>query len=148
MNVTRFEPWGLFDLLRRDLDELAGRRFGAAVPADTNLVSDWVPAIDILEEKDRFVLRADVPGVNPDEIEISMEKGVLTVAGERREERQEAFDGLQRIERVTGRFRRRFALPEAADADNISAKTANGILEVVIPKQPEVQPRRITVQAA
>lgn len=148
MNVTRFEPWGLFDLLRRDLDELAGRRFGAAVPADAHPAAEWVPAIDILEEKDRFVLRADVPGVNPDDIEISMEKGVLTVAGERREERQEGFDGLQRFERVTGRFRRRFALPEAADADNITAKTANGILEVVIPKQPEVQPRRITVQAA
>lgn len=148
MNVMRFEPWGLFDLLRRDLDELAGRRFGVTVPADGNLVSDWVPAIDILEEKDRFVLRADVPGVNPDDIEISMEKGILTVSGERREEKQEAFDGLKRIERMSGRFRRRFALPEAADADNISARTSNGILEVTIPKQAEVQPRRITVKAA
>lgn len=148
MNMTRFEPWGLFDLLHRDLDEIAGRRFGAAIPADGNLASDWVPAVDILEEKDRFVLRADVPGVNPDAIEISMEKGILTVAGERREEANVEFDGLKRIERVSGRFRRRFTLPEVADADNITAKTANGILEVTIPKQPEVQPRRIAVQAA
>src|SRR5690606_9754625 len=147
-NLATFEPWGLIDLLRRDLDELAGRRLGAAVPADRHVVSDWVPAIDIVEEKDRFVLRADVPGVNPEDIEISMEKGVLTVAGERRDEKREEFDGLKRLERVTGRFRRRFALPEAADADNITARTANGILEVTIPKQPEVQPRRITVQAA
>lgn len=148
MNVTRFEPWGLFDLLHRDLDEIAGRRLGAAIPADANLVADWVPAVDILEDKDRFVLRADVPGVDPDAIEISMEKGILTLAGERREESTEVFDGLKRIERVNGRFRRRFTLPEAADADNITARSANGILEVTIPKQPEVQPRRITVQAA
>lgn len=148
MNITRLEPWGLFDLLHRDLDEIAGRRFGATIPADGNLVADWAPAVDILEEKDRFVLRADVPGVNPDDIEVSMEKGVLTVAGERREEKKEAFEGLRRIERVTGRFRRRFTLPEVADADNISAKTFNGILEVTIPKQAEVQPRRIAVQAA
>jgi HSP20 family protein len=148
MNVTRFEPWGLFDLLRRDLDEFAGRRLGAVVPADAQLVSDWVPAIDIVEERDRFVLRADVPGVNPDDIEISMEKGVLTVAGERREERKEDFDGMRRLERVCGRFRRRFTLPESVDADRITAKTSNGILEVTIPKQPEVQSRRITVQAA
>ena len=148
MNVTRFEPWGLFDLLHRDLDEIAGRRFGAAIPADGNLAADWVPAVDILEDKDRFVLRADVPGVNPDHIEISMEKGILTLAGQREEESTESFDGVKRIERVHGRFRRRFTLPEAADADNITARTANGILEVTIPKQPEVQPRRIAVQAA
>lgn len=148
MNITRFEPWGLFDLLHRDLDEIAGRRFGAAIPADGNLVSDWVPAVDILEEKDRFILRADVPGVDPEHIEISMEKGILTLAGERQQEKQEEFDGLRRIERVTGRFRRRFTLPEAADAEHITAKTSNGILEVTIPKTPEVQPRRITVQAA
>jgi HSP20 family protein len=148
MNVTRFEPWGLFDLLHRDLDEIAGRRFGAAIPAAGNLVADWVPAVDILEEKDCFVLRADVPGVNPDAIEISMEKGVLTLSGERREESTEQFEGLKRIERVSGRFRRRFTLPEAADAEHITARSANGILEVTIPKQPEIQPRRITVQAA
>lgn len=148
MNVTRFEPWGLFDLLHRDLDEIAGRRFGAAIPADGNLVADWVPAVDILEDKDRFVLRADVPGVNPDHIEISTEKGVLTLAGQREEESTEPFDGVKRIERVQGRFRRRFTLPEAADTDNITARSVNGILEVTIPKQPEVQPRRIAVQAA
>jgi HSP20 family protein len=147
MNVTRLEPWGLFDLLHRDLDEIAGRRFGAAIPADGNLVADWVPAVDILEDRDRFVLRADVPGVNPDHIEISMEKGILTLAGQREEESTESFDGVKRIERAHGRFRRRFTLPEAADADNITARTANGILEVTIPKQPEVQPRRIAVQA-
>ncbi|HZD51614.1 MAG TPA: Hsp20/alpha crystallin family protein [Woeseiaceae bacterium] len=148
MNVTRFEPWRLFDVLHRDLDEIAGRRFSAAIGADGDLVADWVPAVDVIEEKDRFVLRADVPGVDPDAIDVSMEQGILTLAGARQEASPEPFEGLKRIERASGRFRRRFTLPEAADAEHITARTSNGILEVTIPKQPEVQPRRITVQAA
>lgn len=147
MNVTRFEPWSLFDLLHRDLDRIAEPRL-RAVGVDDGAGIDWLPAVDILEEKDRFVLRADLPGVNPDAIEISMEKGVLTLSGERREERSEQSDGLRRLERVSGRFRRRFTLPESADAENIKAVSTNGILEVTIPRQPEIQPRRIAVQAA
>ena len=96
----------------------------------------------------RFLLRADVPGVAPADIDISMENGVLTVSGERRTEKHEEAEGVRRFERVSGRFYRRFTLPETADADGIVAKSANGILEVSIPKQPEVQPRRITVEAA
>lgn len=148
MNVTRFEPWGLFDLLHRDLDEIAGRGFRTALPAAGDLAADWVPAVDVLEEKDRFLIRADVPGVEPDAIEISMDKGILTLSGERQEEKQEEFDGRKRIERVSGKFRRRFTLPDAADAEGITARTSNGILEVSIPKQAEVQPRRIAVQVA
>lgn len=147
MNVTRFEPWTLLNLLHRDLDWIAGRRFGAD-DIDNGAVAEWRPAVDILEENDRFVLRADLPGVTPEDIEISMEKGVLSLSGERREERSDEVDGLKRIERLTGKFYRRFTLPESADAEKISAKSANGILEVTIPKLPEVQARRITVQTA
>ncbi len=146
MNVTRSEPWRLFDLLHRDLIDVPAR-FRAAAQVNGH-VADWVPAVDILEEKDRFVLRADLPGVDPDAIEISLEKGVLTLSGERHEEASVEAEGLRRIERASGKFRRRFTLPETVDAGNVSARSANGILEITIPKQPEVQPRRITVQAA
>lgn len=149
MNVTRFEPWTLINLLHRDLDRIAGRRFGAGdIDHGDSPVADWTPAVDILEEKDRFVLRADLPGVSPDAIDISMEKGVLSLSGERLQEKSTDVDGLKRIERVSGKFYRRFTLPESADAENISARSSNGILEVTIPRQPEVQARRITVQAA
>ena len=77
-----------------------------------------------------------------------MEDGVLTISGERHTEKHEEAEGMKRFERVSGRFYRRFTLPETADADGIAARSANGILEVTIPKQPEVQPRRITVEAA
>lgn len=146
MNLVRFEPWSIADLVQRDLDRFQAPRSGRSDPQTT--VSDWVPAVDIVEEKDHFLLRADVPGVDRSDIDVSMEDGVLTIAGERHIEKQEEATGVRRFERVSGRFHRRFTLPETADAEGIAARSANGILEVSIPKQPVVQPRRIAVEAA
>ncbi len=146
MNLTRFEPWSIVDLLHRDLDRIARSRFGNDNGEDP--VANWVPAVDIVEEKDRFVLHADVPGVDPKDIDISMDNGVLTVTGERRSENVADEGGFRRVERASGRFLRRFTLPETADAEGITAKSRNGILEVAIPKLPEVQARRIKVEAA
>ncbi len=149
MNLTRLEPWSLINLLHQDLDQIAGRRFGVA-GSDSNgsSVADWVPAVDIVEKKDRYVLRADVPGVKPEDIDVNMENGMLSVSGERHLESAEEDQGARRVERVSGKFYRRFRLPDTADAEEISARSANGILEVVIPKQPEIQARRITVESA
>ena len=144
MNIARFEPWNFIDLLHRDLDRVALRRSGV----DEDTVARWVPAVDIVEEKERFVLRADVPGVDPAEIDISTDNGVLTVAGERQVQSRSEDAGVQRVERVNGRFSRRFSLPDTSDADGITAQSRNGILEISIPKLPEVQARRITVKAA
>ena len=130
MSLVRFEPWSLVDRINRDSHRT------------------WVPAVDIFEEKERFVVRADVPGVNADDIEINMENAVLTVSGERNNEDRSDFEGVSRVERVSGRFLRRFTLPETADADAIKATSSNGILEISIPKQAVVQPRRISVEAA
>jgi HSP20 family protein len=149
MNLTRLEPWSLINLLHQDLDQIAGRRYGVAGnDSNGSSVADWVPAVDIVEEKDRYVLRADVPGVRPEDIDVNMENGVLSVSGERHQESTEEAQGMRRVERVSGKFYRRFNLPDTADAEEISARSANGILEVVIPKQPEVQARRITVESA
>lgn len=144
MNITRYEPWTFLDLLHRDLDTLAGKRRDAA----DSPVTDWVPAVDIIEEKDRFLLRADVPGVAAEDIDVSMDAGVLNLSGERRAEEKSEESGVRRIERATGRFFRRFTLPETADAEGITARYENGILEVSIPKTPEIQARRISVEAA
>ena len=130
MSLVRFEPWSLVDRINKDSQR------------------NWAPAVDIFEEKSRFVVRADVPGVNPADIEVNMDNGILSVSGERFSEDRSNIDGVSRFERVSGRFLRRFTLPETADADNIKAKSANGILEIVIPKQAAVQARRITVEAA
>jgi HSP20 family protein len=149
MHIARFEPWNVFNLLQRDLDQLSGRRFGlTGVDDNGNSVADYIPAVDVVEEIDRFVLRADLPGVNPDNITINMENGALSLAGERQTEKAENVAGMHRFERSSGKFYRRFSLPESADADNISAKSSNGILEVNIPKKQLVQSRRITVETA
>ena len=145
MNLVRFEPWSLLDQLQRDLGRVTPRSLRAA---DSNAVADWRPAVDIVEQKDRFLVSADVPGVDPAAIDISMENGVLSVSGERKAEDRSDVDDVQRCERVTGRFYRRFTLPETAATEGITAKSTNGILEISIPKQPEVQARRINVEAA
>jgi len=146
MNLVRFEPWSIADLVQRDLNRYRTRRSGRSgleTPA-----SEWAPAVDIVEEKDRFLLWADVPGVDRSDIDVSMEDGVLTIAGERHTDKPDDATGVRRFERVSGRFHRSFTLPETADAEGIAARSANGILEVSIPKLPEVQPRRIAVEAA
>jgi HSP20 family protein len=146
MNLTRFEPWSIIDQLHRDLDRFAQARLPQS--QGENPVADWAPAVDIVEEKDRFVLRADIPGVDPSDIDISMDNGVLTVSGERKVETTTAEEGFRRVERSFGRFYRRFNLPDTADADGIKATSSKGILEISIPKMPEVKTRRIAVEAS
>lgn len=137
MKIARFEPWPYADLLQRDLSQKTSRSSAA----------EWVPAVDIIEEKDRFLLHADVPGVSPADVDVSMDAGVLTVSGSRNVESHDDAE-LRRAERLTGNFSRRFTLPETTDAEHITAKISNGILEILIPKLPLVQPRQITVEAA
>lgn len=138
----RYRPLSLVDRLHNDLDHL----FSVGIPAEQESVTDWLPPVDIREEEDRFVLHADVPGVDPENIEISMEDGVLTVQGERHSEQREKKEGYSRVERVSGRFHRRFSLPDAADSEAVTATNRNGVLEVVIPKQAKSKPRRVSVK--
>ncbi len=144
MTLTQYDPWKVFDEMRKEMERAIAARSEEGSSVAT---ADWVPAVDIKEENDKFVIEADIPGVDPKDIEISMENGILTIKGERKLERQEEKDSYKRIERVYGSFYRRFALPDTADAEKISAKSKNGVLEIVIPKKEEVKPRRITVEA-
>ena len=115
---------------------------GAACAA----TGQWLPRVDIREQADRFVILADLPGMEPADIEIQMDKGILSIKGERKVEAHGENERLTRIERAHGVFHRRFALPESADQDGIAASNRNGVLEITIPKRAESTPRRITVQ--
>ena len=125
----------------------AFERFFNHDDADSSSVvtSQWSPAVDIREEPQRFVILADIPGVDPKEIEIHMDKGILTIKGERSADANAEGVTTSRAERSVGSFHRRFALPDSADADNISASGHNGVLEITIPKKPQSTPRRISV---
>lgn len=145
MQLNRIEPWAFLNLMNRDLERMLGRNYA---DEDSAIIADWVPAADVLEFDDRFVLRADLPGVDPRAIDVNMEKGVLSVSGERLAATDEETASSRHAERGRGRFHRRFSLPDSADADSITARSANGVLEITIPKLARVQARRITVSAA
>jgi len=109
----------------------------------------WIPAVDITEYVDRFELNVDLPGVEPNTVELTLDRGVLTLAGERSDrlangQQAEAVQ-FQRSERGQGRFHRRFVLPETVDGEKVNATGKNGVLTVTIPKQPKAQPRRIQI---
>ena len=148
MAAVRYEPWNVVSQLQSEIN----RVFGNLSDTDSNsATSEWSPAVDVREFSNRFQLLLDVPGVDPKDVEITLDNGVLTVSGTRSEEKAVGTNGAeqpqqQRLERRLGRFHRRFILPDTADADNVNAAGRNGVLEIVIPKQPKAQPRRITVK--
>ncbi|MBS0579282.1 MAG: Hsp20/alpha crystallin family protein [Proteobacteria bacterium] len=148
MAVMRYEPWNVVSQLQNEIN----RVFGTLGEAEgSSATSEWTPAVDVREFSDRFQLLLDVPGVDPKDVEITLDSGVLTVGGNRSDEKAVGASGTeqpqqQRIERRLGQFFRRFILPDTADADNVNASGRNGVLEIVIPKQPKAQPRRITVK--
>ena len=148
MALVRYEPWNLFERIQDELNR-AGLLTQDTVEGDNSHVvtSSWRPAVDIREEPSRFVILADLPGVDPKDIEITMDKGVLTIKGERVSEKEETREGYKRVERMHGTFYRRFSLPDTADAEHIEAKGKNGVLEIVLPKHAEVQPRKISVKS-
>jgi HSP20 family protein len=146
--LVRNDPWSLINRVHGDLDRLFQARLQSGDEAENGAVTDWVPAVDIKEESDRFVIQADVPGVKPDDIEITMENGILSLSGRRETEARDQERGYRRVERVHGQFFRRFTLPDTADAESIEAHFTHGVLEVVIPKLPQVQPRRISVKVS
>lgn len=146
MKITHFDPLSFVTQLHRDFDRIGPRTGRSKTLPETT--AEWTPAVDIIEDQAQFLLRADVPGVATSDIDVSMDAGVLTISGVRPAISHDDETATQRVERSTGRFERRFTLPETADAEGIAARNSNGVLEVSIPKLPEIQARRITVEAA
>lgn len=116
--------------------------------AEAKSVAEWVPAVDIKEEEARFVILADLPGLDAADLDITMTDGVLSLEGKREIRSQEDQQGFRRTERKSGRFKRSFSLPETADPSGIAADYQNGVLEITIPKQQPAQPRRIEVKVS
>ena len=147
MAITRHGPWQVHGgNFQDEIRNVFDRFFNTEETDQSNVVtSQWTPRVDVKEEDKRFVILADIPGVDPKDIEVSMDKGILTIRGERKSETKEQNGKLTRVERSYGAFYRRFALPDSADAEGVSATGKHGVLEISIPKKPETTPRRITV---
>ena len=145
MTIQRYDPFTSLAGLQRDM----GRIFGNGLRAvDSNFSARecrWAPAIDIREDGNSYVLSADLPGVQREDVDITMDRNVLTIRG-KREAPDPGEDGkVLRSEHVTGTFYRRLTLPETVNREDISAKYENGVLEVVLPKGADAQPRKIAV---
>ena len=144
MNLTRYNPWSLFDQLQRELN-MPINRFDTDENGNV-ATANWAPAVDIKEDDKAFTLLADIPGVDPDDIDVTMEKGVLAIRGERKSETSTEEENYKRVERQYGVFYRRFTLPDSANAEGIEAKSEHGVLRITIPKQEVAQSRRISVK--
>ena len=149
MNLVRYQPWSVFNQLHQELNRLFDTDGDLSVGTGSSalVAPQWAPAVDIKEEANRYVIYADLPGVAMNDVEVTLEKGVLTLKGERSSETKEEGDGYVRVERTRGSFYRRFSLPESADAERVQAKGKDGVLEIVIPKREQELPRKVAVQA-
>ena len=142
--MSNYSPLSGYAPVLRGLNELfSSDLFEGALgePKDVK----WRPAVDIKEDVDRFTVTADLPGVNPEEIEITMDKGALTIKGERKHESKENKNGYHRVERSYGSFVRRFTFPDNVDVEKIEASGKEGVLTIVIPKSEKAKPRKISV---
>ncbi len=145
MNLMRYEPFNLLNQLQREVNrQFDTSRFGDEEAG--HMLVDWAPAVDIKEEPNQFIIHADLPGVEIKDIEITLENGVLTLKGQRTAEQKEETEQYRRIERVRGAFMRRFSLPDAVDAEKVSAKCRDGVLKVLVPKREGAQPRKIAIE--
>ncbi len=141
--VARFDPFRDITTLRDEMNRLFNRTVGDGVSSG----SAWTPAVDIFDTDQAIVLRAELPGLDPDDIEIEVDDNVLSLKGERRFEETVQEGRYYRLERAYGRFQRSVTLPQGVKADEISATFDKGVLSVRVPKAEEVRPRKIAVTA-
>jgi HSP20 family protein len=143
MALVRWEPAREVDSLQSEVNRVFDAFFGTA--GGGNRTRRWVPAMDLVETADHLVLKADLPGMSRDDVEIEIKDGVLTVAGERRTDHEEKSEGFYRVERAFGRFSRSLTLPDGVDADSVAAEFEDGVLDVRIPKPEQRKPHRVAI---
>jgi HSP20 family protein len=143
MAIVRFDPARELDSLQGDMNRLFDRFFEGRTT--NGAARRWIPAMDLVETENDLVLRADLPGMTEEDIEIEVKDNVLTLSGERRSENEEKGEGFHRVERSFGRFQRSLTLPRGVDAGKVNARFDNGVLEVRVPKPEETKPTRVAI---
>ncbi len=142
--LVRWNPFNEMTRLQRDMNDLFYNRLRGE--SDAEIHAGWRPEVDVFEDAERFVLSAELPGLNQDEVDIQVEDQALTLSGERKMEFEEKKESYHRIERTYGKFSRTFSLPETVDAEKILAEYRQGVLRVTIPKKPQVLPKKISIK--
>jgi len=148
--TTTRRPFESFQTLRR-LNNVLDEAFGTwpFQPDESGAItSAWHPAVDILDDRDAVKIVAELPGVKPEDVKLSLENSLLTIRGEKKQEAEERTERGHRYERSYGSFERTFMLPSTVDADKISAEYRNGVLTIAVPKAERARPREIPVRAS
>jgi HSP20 family protein len=148
MALVRWDPVREIDSLQGEVNRLFSTFFDSPTGRGGNgngVARRWIPAMDLVETGDHFVLKADLPGMSESDVNIEIEKNVLTVSGERKAELEEKHEGYYRLERSTGAFSRSLTLPEGIQADAVTAEFTDGVLEVRIPKPAAIKPQRVQI---
>jgi HSP20 family protein len=148
MTIVRWEPLREINSLQSEMNRLFNTVFDTPSNGPGNVLRRWMPAMDLVESGEHFVLRADLPGMSEEDINIEFEDGTLTVSGERKAEHESKNEGYYRVERAFGGFSRSLTLPKGIDPEAVSANFDRGVLEVRIPKPEERKPRRIEISNA
>lgn len=143
-----WSPFRHLSMLRSEIDRLFDSPLNALTSDSQQFLSGWLPAVDLHEEKDHLTLRAELPGMKKEDIDISLHGDVLTLSGERKEDEEYEKAEAYRSERFLGRFQRAFTLPVAVDADKVQASYKDGILTVHLPKAEEAKPKQIEVKVS
>jgi HSP20 family protein len=148
MALVRWEPVRELTSLQNEMNRLFTTFFDTPTTTGNgeSATRRWIPAMDLVETEDHFVLKADLPGLSEGDVSLEVEDNVLTVSGERKAEHEDKREGYVRVERAYGAFRRSLTLPEGIDPEGVSASFDNGVLEVRIPKPEERKPRRVAIQ--
>ena len=144
MTIVRWEPLRELGTLQSEMNRLFNTVFDGPTPTGSTM-RRWMPAMDLLESGDDFVLKADLPGMSEEDVSIELEDSTLTISGERKAEQRAEGEGYYRVERSTGSFSRSLTLPKGVDPEAVSARFDRGVLEVRIPKPAERKPRRISI---
>ena len=147
MALVRWEPLREMATLQNEMNRLFGTFFDTPTTAvNGNGFRRWIPAMDLVETEEHFVLRADLPGLGEDDVKLEVVDNVLTLTGERKAEHEAKGEGYYRLERGSGAFSRTLNLPDGVDASQISARFDKGVLEVRIPKPEQRKPQRVEIQ--
>jgi HSP20 family protein len=147
MSVTRWDPFQDLFSIQNEMNQLFNRFFGQQPRPGEPGQRPWAPLLDIAERKDAYLVTVEVPGVKPEDLDITLEGGVLTVQGERRFQQEATEQRWHRVERGYGAFRRSITLPSQVRADAIEASYQDGVLHVTVPKAEAAMPKRIEVRA-
>jgi HSP20 family protein len=144
MALVRWEPVRITSL-QSEMNRLFNTFFDTPTTGNGSTTRRWIPAMDLVETEDDFVLKADLPGLKEEDVNIEVDENVLTVSGERKAEHESTQDGYHRVERAFGAFSRSLTLPEGIDADTVAASFDRGVLEIRIPKPEQRKPRKVSI---